>query len=354
MKIENIVVATSGNLTGLTEYFDFNQIPYTQVDLWNTKINGCDLNIASLQENNTLLVVSNMTFIEICSCDNSKAQLIEFCKNNKIWVWADMDGLIQASTNQKLLIQIDQLILSGSILLFFDGNLSAHHKFLKLQNIQYTIIPYSFFIRYPRITNAQVDKHNCSRDFMLTAVKKHDRPHRDVLWNQLIAIPGLVDHGYVSYGSGVTRIGMQSHQQTWSDGHPSMDLYLDSWLEIVPETAYRDIYYVTEKTVKPIATKTPFLIVSNRYYLDYLRELGFKTFDTLIDEQYDQQARVEDRVQLMLLQLQDIIKNGSESFYKECALILEHNQHRLFEINGQRQYNIDMFIAQHLDQIGIC
>jgi hypothetical protein len=186
---------------------------------------------------------------------------------------------------------------------------------------------------------------------MLTTIRKPGRLHRDILWNQLTAVDGLIDRGHVR--SGTKRIGTQPHQHTWRDGYPSMDLYQDSWLEIAPERLYRDGYFITEKTVKPIATKTPFLTVSTRFYLEYLRQQGFQTFGNIIDESYDRQPLVEDRVKLMLEQLQDIIRNGSEAFYKECVPVLEHNQTRLFEISGGKQYVVDIFIAKQLEQLGI-
>jgi hypothetical protein len=353
----NIVVKDDQNITGITEYFDFNQISYSRESLWNPDVDQygrSELPDDLIHNNSTLLILDYGTFINLCTWPTSLTQLIEFCSNNnKIWVWSDIDGLITSILHQSTLLNLDKQLPSLCITVFVDGTVLNQHPLTKLCNIQIKTFPYNFFLHRPRIQNAIVDKHNCSRDFMLTTVKKADRHHRDILWNQLNAIDGLIDRGHVNFGLGKNRIGQQSHQHKWSDGYPSMDLYRDSWLEIAPETLYQDGYFITEKTVKPIATKTPFLTVSTCYYLEYLQQQGFQTFSNIIDESYDRQPLVEDRIRLMLEQLQDIIRNGSEAFYKECASVLEHNQNRLFEINGCKQYVTDIFIAKQLEQLGI-
>jgi hypothetical protein len=353
----NIVVSNDQNISVITEYLTFNQITFSQESLWNPNADHYGRNELPpelMYNSSTLLILNYNTFTNLCTHPTTLSQVIKFCSNNnKIWVWSDIDGLLISIVRQSMLLRLDKQLTSSCITVFADGILSDHHSLTKLCNIQINTFPYNFFLHRPRIQHATVDKHNCSRDFMLTTIKKPERPHRDILWSQLNAIDGLIDRGHTNYGLGKNRIGQQSHQHTWSDGYPSMDLYRDSWVEIAPETLYRDGYFITEKTVKPIVTKTPFLTVSTRCYLEYLRQQGFQTFGNIIDESYDQQPLVEDRVRLMLEQLQDIIRNGSEAFYKECALVLEHNQNRLFEIDGCNQYVMDVFIAKQLEQLGI-
>ena len=349
----NILVGESDHMADVTGYFDFNQILYTQIETWDSDFKGHTLTHTLLQQGDTLFVINYTTLFSLASQPGSLQQLIAFCKNNKMWVWGSHDAFLHVVRYHYLLTKLDSYPESANIILFGVGELSAHHSTAHLCNIQIKTIPYNIVIRPPRIQNAKLDKFGCSRDFMLTTIKKANRPHREILWNQLNAIDGLVDCGNINYSTGKNRIGDQPHHHSWGDGHPSMDLYKDSWMEIVPETLYRDVYFMTEKTAKPIATKTPFLIVSSRFYLEYLRQQGFQTFGNIIDEKYDRQPLVEDRIRLMLVQLQDIIKNGSEEFYKECAAVLEHNQNRLFEIDGRKQYELDIFIAENLEQAGI-
>ena len=350
-----IIVDQNSDCQTFAGFFDFNNIDYQLLDLYdnaNDKFGRNNLPLSITTESGSLLVIGCSTFYSMCAWSVSRQNLIDFCKKNKIWVWQEIDTLAHAIFNQKLLADVDTVIAPGSITLFFDGKLSEQHSLQNLKNITTLYIPFNFFLQAGRISNGDCKKQKCSKDFLLTMIKKSTAPHREILWKQLLAIDSLLDRGHVRYGSrNDTWLGQQTSQHRWQDGHPSMDLYRDSWLEIAPETLYRNGYFITEKTVKPIITKTPFMTVGTCGFLTYLKDFGFKTFDTLIDEKYDQAHLIEDRVKLMLQQLQDIIANGSESFYQASLPILEHNQSRLFEIVGGKQYETDRFIAEHLDLV---
>lgn len=352
-----ILAVKEPNLNTLAEYFDFNQIAYDSVDIWDPALDTFGRHIINqnlIESSDTLLIVGSTIFYKMCLWQPSCKNLIEFCNNgNVIWIYDEIDSLVNTLRYQSMLLNLSSQIRQGSIKIFLDGILSDKQPLNKIKNITFSVLPYSFFFQAPRIFKANSDKISCSKDFLLTMIKKIDRPHREILFDQLQRVPGLLTRGHVNYHVQGKRIGDQPHQHKWGDGHPSMDLYLDSWLEIVPETLYRDGFFITEKTTKPIVTKTPFLVVSTCRYLEYLQRFGFKTFGNLIDERYDQEHRIEDRVKAMLVQLQDIIANGTESFYRECLPILKHNQSRLFEIVGRKQFETDIFIAKHLEEFGI-
>jgi len=358
-----IVLAKEVNNTKLGDYFDYNHIQYGLVDLWNADAGTHGHQILDqglVHSSSTLLVISGIILTQMWSWPASRIALVEFLRNNnKIWIFPDSDSLlsIRSRPYTDYLLEMDQLIPAGAIKIFIDGQLSDRHVLNSLQRVKLVVLPYSIFLHMPRIFNSICDKSQCTRDFMLTMNNVPDRPHRQILFNQLNAIPDLAQRGYIKYGPrGINLIGIQPQHHNANNGRmtfPSMDLYLDSWLEIVPETMHRDGYFVTEKTVKPIATKTPVLFVSTCRYLEYLKQLGFQTFDSIIDESYDRQYLVQDRITLMLAQLQDIIRNGSESFYQACRPILEHNQARLLEISGRRTYDMDVMIRQHLEADGV-
>lgn len=91
--------------------------------------------------------------------------------------------------------------------------------------------------------------------------------------------------------------------------------YLDSYFNIVTETCFaeRQIFF-TEKILKPLMCLQPFIVVSSPNYLKKLKELGFKTFDSLWDESYDTIIDNEDR----LIKIFEIIKQISEWSLDEC------------------------------------
>jgi hypothetical protein len=62
----------------------------------------------------------------------------------------------------------------------------------------------------------------------------------------------------------------------------------DSKVNIITEThTYDTLIHITEKLFKAILFEKPFVVYGNLNYLKFLKELGFKTFDSIIDESWD-------------------------------------------------------------------
>jgi hypothetical protein len=68
-----------------------------------------------------------------------------------------------------------------------------------------------------------------------------------------------------------------------------IDDYENADIEVVLETLFDDTrWHLTEKSLRPIAIAQPFILVGTAGSLKYLRSYGFKTFDTVWSESYDQ------------------------------------------------------------------
>lgn len=349
-----IIVNPSTGVDGITSYMNFNETPYELYDFFQiSQDTGIgDFDLSSQIEQKNLIVLGWDIIMPMLSASKTFMDLVSVCQTNQLWIWGDWNGLLfmtQAHRFQRIQA-LDKLVPANSVKIFLDGNLALHDSF-GLTNIVTETLPYSHFLYVPRITNSQTIKTQCSTDYLLTMIKQPFRPHRDVLWKELQRHEGLLQKGRVKYAEkNVAFIG--SHPpiaRSWLDGHPSMDLYLDSWLEVVPETIGERGWFITEKTVKPIATQTPFIMISAPGYLSYLKSKGFQTFDRLINEDYDKIQDLEQRVARAVCCLKDIISNGSEQFYQESRSILEHNLDTLFEISGRKQYELDCFVKRQLD-----
>jgi hypothetical protein len=111
--------------------------------------------------------------------------------------------------------------------------------------------------------------------------------------------------------------------------------YSRFFLDIVSET-YTDgnTFFPTEKTWRPIALKTPFLINGPVSFLKNLKKLGFKTFDGWWEESYDYD-RHETRLEKMFNIIDHISKLSStelNTMYGEMQEVLEHNYNNLYKI----------------------
>ena len=66
------------------------------------------------------------------------------------------------------------------------------------------------------------------------------------------------------------------------------DWYYKSKVDIITETMlYEDAIHITEKTYKSIHLGLPFVISATKGHLKNLRDMGFQTFNSVINEDYD-------------------------------------------------------------------
>lgn len=93
--------------------------------------------------------------------------------------------------------------------------------------------------------------------------------------------------------------------------------------------------FISEKTCKPILYHQPFIMISVPYFLDMLRELGFKTFHPYIDESYDTELNDAKRMMMIVKQVERFSKYSRselQEFLDSTRDICRHNFWRLFEL----------------------
>jgi hypothetical protein len=93
--------------------------------------------------------------------------------------------------------------------------------------------------------------------------------------------------------------------------------------------------FISEKTCKPILYHQPFIMISVPYFLDMLRELGFKTFHPYIDESYDTELNDAKRMMMIAEQIERFSKYSRSELQEFLDLtrdICRHNFWRLFEL----------------------
>lgn len=110
------------------------------------------------------------------------------------------------------------------------------------------------------------------------------------------------------------------------------EYYPDFLIEIVSETFVNGrTFFPTEKTVRPMLLKKPFIIMGPKCYLIHLRQLGFKTFHEFWDEDYDG-FNPRHRYMRILKLIDDLAKKTPEELddmYKRMQPILDHNYNLL-------------------------
>ncbi len=208
-------------------------------------------------------------------------------------------------------------------LMFFDMQL---HEHLIRHNEQDQIIRSDWF------------NWNKSKSFMCLNGKA--KPHRRYTIQQILK-NNLDQHGAISYvcydGQDTQQpaivLDQNARQVRRNDRWMNPALYNDCWINIVTE-AYSHVehnLFITEKTFKPMLQLQPFMLVGNQGSLEYLKDCGYKTFDSLWSERYDKFDTVEARTDA-------VIKNLSAW----CSLSQEEKQTKIRSVFDDLLHNQEM------------
>lgn len=100
-------------------------------------------------------------------------------------------------------------------------------------------------------------------------------------------------------------------------------------IEIVCETStLPNCLDVSEKTYRAMFYKRPFLLIGSPWQLQFLNDIGYKTFNSIIPEEYDQLGGLQ-RVDAVFDILNTLIETTQiNTLLEQCSDILEHN-HKL-------------------------
>ena len=133
------------------------------------------------------------------------------------------------------------------------------------------------------------------------------------------------------------------------DHNPELDIsiYYNGKVNICTESIYYENYEgfdkeltITEKVFRNILLKIPFTVVGSRYTMSRLSTLGFKTFDSVIDESYDY-AHDGIRYIKSVEAATELKKKWNTS---EVEDILEYNQDRFLNIQNGKNFIEEYFI----------
>jgi hypothetical protein len=123
----------------------------------------------------------------------------------------------------------------------------------------------------------------------------------------------------------------QRMSSCWLD---QFDLCAESMIYHVSETVFFGRrQHLTEKTFKPIAMGMPFVMSAPAGSLQYLRQYGFQTFDSVWSEHYDtvkEDSRRVEALSILLKKLDEQIEQEKNDMFKKCIPIIEHNWNHFY------------------------
>ena len=114
------------------------------------------------------------------------------------------------------------------------------------------------------------------------------------------------------------------------------EIYKRTSFSVLCETlGMSDVFFLSEKAAKVLFGKRLFVAFAPQYYLHNLRSLGFKTFDTVLDESYDLEPDYFKRYQQAFEQIQQLHKLSADSVLTKVSDVLEHNHQHLLSLQHQ-------------------
>lgn len=145
---------------------------------------------------------------------------------------------------------------------------------------------------------------------------------------------------------------LSSHCSPLIDGMPNQNqsryqpnfLQIALWNIITESVGEYPYAYFTEKTWKAILTKRPFVLLGGFASLKQLKSMGFRTFDSWIDESYDTQEHFATRCDMALAQIKPYCSLHSDQLKciaAEMEEVLTYNfNHYINEFGGSMVENL--------------
>jgi hypothetical protein len=114
-----------------------------------------------------------------------------------------------------------------------------------------------------------------------------------------------------------------------------------SAIHLVAETLFStNKIHLTEKVFKPMVMSQPFILAAPPNSLSYLKDYGFKTFESIWDESYDKVYDHDKRLAMIVDLVKQLIALSKEDFDKileKCIPIIEHNRSWFYHHNFQNK-----------------
>ena len=171
-----------------------------------------------------------------------------------------------------------------------------------------------------------VNNNQLTEQVSMSYIPEHGTPLGNTNW---IWEPGVERDDSIQWT--ITTVKYRSRYLPLSQIIP-VSIYNDTAYTVVCETNFDNYYsFYTEKVAKPILSERLFVAVSGQHYLRNLRKLGFKTFDGVIDEQYDSVEDSQERFQLACEQIKWLCEQPQSQILEQIKPITEHNKKVMLE-----------------------
>jgi len=137
--------------------------------------------------------------------------------------------------------------------------------------------------------------------------------------------------------SNETNVKFHLFNNEWGEAYIKPEPYIDTYFSLVTETVFSGSNsFRTEKIWKPIIIGHPWIAVANRGFYQDLHNMGFKTFNNVIDESFDLIDNPQDRIERIGSIIGDLCASDLSEFMLQCKDTCIYNQQVV--IDYQKRY----------------
>lgn len=253
----------------------------------------------------------------------------------------------------------------GQIVIISENFSSSYKKFIEKLGFKYVFCPFWLVFMADTVFRKEHDFSIKEKKFLF--LNKEHKPHRTHLINFLNS-ENLLNDCYYSIVWDNKKNFLENPSENlndnWTYHEHLLHLYKSTCVNIITDTIFKDVidetgewYWYTrngfttgiehsffsQKIFRQFLIPQPFIIVASRNTLRGLRDLGFRTFSSLIDETYDELS-VNDRI---LAIEKELIKLGRRTIEElqdltsQCKDIFLHNKNQLFILQQDIMKNFE-------------
>jgi len=211
----------------------------------------------------------------------------------------------------------------------------------------------SFYIDGSATFNIGVDSYT-QKDIAFEVMYGVEKPHRRFVKDYINANPNFLESKFLNRSSVYNDSYGDTDDIFWEDNIIRDDeadmiihkgnhmlasqviptkVYNKTAYSIICETDFRFQYvFPTEKVAKPMIAGRLFIVIGGQNYLQGLRELGFKTFNGVIDESYDSIEDDQLRWEAAMDEAMKLTQRPQAEIFEQCSTIFRHNQEQLIKM----------------------
>jgi len=118
--------------------------------------------------------------------------------------------------------------------------------------------------------------------------------------------------------------------------------YQDSYFSIVSETNFYKEYgpglFLSEKVFKPVSKRHPFLVLARPHTIKKFKEIGYKSFSSIIDESYDDEFDDRKRMSMVVEETKRLCNLSDDELKHFLSVAKEITLHNYMLIRNKRKF----------------